>query len=799
MRKVILILLAVVFSTLLYSVTIQHVCPKTFIFNQDAQLMVEVVQGMSDIAEMTLHYRVVGDQHWLTEIVEQENEGSVYYKVTIPAKYLNTETVEYYFSIELNHGTVENFPAQDGTTPNYTLNPDFASGETSPGFVLLTDEPSVTADNGYLLVVSWFALVGEIDESSIEVWVGGKNVTSAAQISAPTIVYKETNPAPGDRKAIIRAQLGSKSIHSQVWTTQIMPGQGRVARPFNLRGNVNFASNYYDYSTAPAWGMVPENNATTWADLYATYGIMDIQTHIYKSSLEHSNKQPVDRYTLGLQLPFFDLFVGDNTPNISQLTLYGKNVRGIYSKLHNKHVALILSQGEAVRKTTSELDFDPLTAGIQPSGTFKQEAIGARLQFGNENGFMTGLNMSRHRDIISSLDSLYYMYNKIVDGQNQTVYTATAKDNAVLSYDLRINIPEQKTTVGGEIAGSLLNYNAIPGAITQADLETYTGEDIPFDPSEYSNLFVLNKNMEPFLPSRANLAWMGYMRTYFWNNLLGIQYAETGSAFNALGTYYQMQDSKALTFNDQFNLSRYFVLSGGLNWTEDNLMQHKSETNTSLSWNAQTLLQLPRLPYLKAAYFTSLGNNRVNSEITTTKIDKYERKSNSLSFGMGYNISQIRYVPTQLDISYRMGADNCDKTDTLDVVTPQTDNENSGLSLTMYNRFALIPLTLQFALSSNQQKELLTPLKNNNLNLLFGAGYSLWNSRIKPYLNYRTISLSGDQNKQHYGYFTLGVDTLPLKSLSLNTSVAFQEYSNQTSSNSDYDTFTWRMLLTQRF
>ncbi|GAB1365546.1 hypothetical protein MASR1M36_04170 [Candidatus Cloacimonadaceae bacterium] len=799
MKNYLIILVLLGLGTIISAVTIQHASPETFSFAEDTQLVVEVLQGLNDISEMKLNYRIGDDERWLSETVKQENPGSVYFKVDIPGKYLSTDLVEYYFSIKLNHGIVEDFPAQDGVATNYSLKSNLSEGDASPGFVLLTDQGSVSADQGYLLVVSFFALQGEIDPASIELWVGGKNVSSAAQISAPTIVYRDEHPPVGDRKAIVRAKIGPKSIHSQTWTTTITPGTKSMPKPFNLRGSVNFASNYYNYSQTKSI-LTPESDAASWADLYANYGIVDMQTHLYLSSLEHTNKQPVNRFNVGINIPYLELFLGDYSPSISQLSMNNQNLRGIYGKLHTNKVALILAHGQTLRKTSSETDIAPSIDGIQKTGTFKQEALAARLQFGNEAGFMMGFNLTRHRDIVSSLKSEYYQYSTTDTLNNiQTVYTTPARDNAVLSYDLRINIPEQKTVIGAEVSGSLLNYNTIPGPITQAEMEEYTGEDSFVDPAEYANLFVFNKNMEPFIPGRANLAWLMYLRSYFWNNMISAQYAQTGSAFNALGTSYQRPDSKVISISDQLNISRYLVINGSFNLSSDNLMEHKRETTTTLSYNLQSLLRIPKLPYLKAAYYASQNENKANQKIVSTPIDIFTGKSSALSFGMGYNLSQIPIVPTQFDISYRVGNDDYEKKDTLAVIQKLAENESNGLNITMLNRFANYPLTLQFAYALNNQDNLLNNLNNENQNLLFGAGYSFWQNRLKPYLNYRTISLSGDQGKQNYAYFTLGVEAYPISSFMLNTSLGFQNYSNKTNAGKNYDNLIWRVLLTQRF
>jgi len=362
-----------------------------------------------------------------------------------------------------------------------------------------------------------------------------------------------------------------------------------------------------------------------------------------------------------------------------------------------------------------------------------------------------------------------------------------------------LNIPEQNVVLGAEIATSLLNTNIIPGAISKEELEDYTGEDFPIDPQDFSDLFIINKNMIPFLPSRASIAWLAYFRTYFWNNLFNIQYAETGSAFNAFGSTYQMQDSRVISFTDNLNISRYFILSGGLNMIEDNLMGHKSETNYTTSWYLQSILRIPKIPYLKLSYYNNLSDNENNKDIDSD-FQNYENKSQSLICGVGYNITQIPYIPTQLDISYKIGTDNSCQTveeEKIDL----TDNENNSINLTMLNRFQKIPLTLKFALSLNNDENLLdvTNKKSKISNFFVGATYSLWDDRIKPYTDFRIVSSSGTQSDRDYLYYSLGVEAYPLSSLSINTNIAVTNYNNKNDSVYDYDNFIWRVLLTQRF
>ncbi len=800
MKKIVSLLLFSIIVIFTYAVSIQHASPLSYGFAEDVKLMVEVVDGLDNISSMKVYFRNEGEVPWMSEAATQESPGSVYYWATIPAKYFSDLQMEYYFEVQLTDGSVENFPTLDELTPKYTLIPKAMEGELSDGFVLLTEEESISADEGYMLAVSFFPLEEDIDPASIEVWVGGRDVTYAAQISAPTIMYKEDNPTPGMKKAVIKAKQGTKIIHSNVWLTEVLPGSNKRALPFTFRGAVNFASNVYDYSDPAVTPGVSDNDAASWADLYGSYGILNMQANLYVSSLEKSNKQPVNRYTFGVQLPGLDLFAGDYSPNLSQYTLYNKNIRGMYARFYGRVGSLTWAHGQSVRKTTNETIILNASGRDLKSGTFKQEAIGARIQVGNDSGLSMGLTASRHRDLISSLDSLYYKVTYTPAGADTTtaIYSTMAQDNAVVSFDMKINMPDNNMVIGAEIAGSILNKNTIPGPIDDATINEFLGSgDFPVNPVDYKDLFVVNKNMEPFLPGKANLAWTAYYRALILNNLINVQYSETGASFNALGASYQLKDSRNLTITDQLNLGRYWVFSGGYSMSGDNLMSHKSETNTYNSWFVQSMLRINKLPYLKAAFFNNAGENKENKEIQgTTPFQKYVRNSKNMSFGMGYNIVQIPYVPTQLDISYRTGFDDSKLNNVY-----QTDNESNGLNITMTNRYTSIPLTTQFSISTGDQKQKITTpiVENDNQNLFFGASYSLWENRIKPFANYRIVdysSLSGDLG---YNYFTLGLEAYPIKDMVISTNLGFQSFSNANDSSKDYGSTTWRVLLTQRF
>jgi hypothetical protein len=797
MKKVCLSLAVMCSFAFVLAVTALHVSPENTNPDTDIELMLEITQDAENIAGVDIHYRLVGENIWQSEAMRQDNPGSVYWRGAIPRNVVANDELEYRFELKLISGNTEYIPTNDDKT-FFKINPRAPKGTQTDGFVLLTDESSISADDGYVLAVSFMALAEDIDAKSIKVFVGGRDVSKHTQISGSVLMYREDRPQAGIQKAMVVATVKGRQMYSDTWITQILPGTKKVAFPIKMRGTVNLSANVYDESSNANSFSAGTNDYRTWADLYGNYGILDMQANLLFSSLEDANSQPVNRYTFGLSLPVLDILVGDNSPSLSKYTLSGKNIRGLYASLHGEYMALTMTHGESIRKTTYA--GDP-SNGIPQSGTFKQEAIGARLRLGREDGFSLGFSGSRHRDIISSLEEEYYRYQ---NAAGDTVYSALAQDNAVVSLDAQLSVLDQHVIMGIDMAGSILNKNTIPGPLSVEDLEDY-GLDLNFGsveivPADYAQMFVINKNMEPLLPSKTNMAMTAFLRMYFWNSFLNIQYSETGSSFYALGAFSPLKDTKMLTITNQTSFGRLLSISAGYSSTQDNLMGHKSETNNYENINAQLILRIPRMPYLKASFYDNIGKNAQNCAIMDSSFVPYNRDSRNISVGLGYNITQIPYVPTQLDIGYRFGNDFSESdTGTAQGFESLTENENNGLNLTMNNRFTILPLRTQVSYSSSQNKNIMLNQVFENSSVFFRADMSFWQNQIKPFVSYRATELKGDYDPQQYSDFHLGVESYPRKNLTATADLGFKSYTNDDDSNRDYDTTTFRICLTQRF
>lgn len=801
MKKYLFVLIALISLNAWAAISSMHIPPESFNPKQDLELKLEILQGGESLKRITLQYRQVPDENWLSSPMRQEEPGIFF--GYIPRGALSGEAVQYRFEFETDSGANEYLPDASSLTPYYHLALMGKTGTQSSAFIRLNDEDRISTDDDYLLVVSFLEIADELDLRSLKVFVGGREVTNKAEISGGTLLYRDENPIAGITKAYITAKQNGRDIHSETWITEILPGtKSRI--PLHYSGSINMAANAYSPSNKALSFGDTHNDFATWSELYGSYGWLQLSSNLYFSSLEESNKQPVNRYNIGLKMPVLEVIAGDYSPTLSDYSLNGRNIRGLHAKLDTKHLRLYWTHGESVRKTLAQEDS---LGVIGNDSSFKQEAIGAKLSIGAEDGFSLNIIASRHRDLKSSLDPEYYLLDsRFRDGEAEaedpaaeiTQYKLNAVDAAVAAVDLRINVPEQDVLMGVEVAGSLFNKNTLPGAFSEDTLEDY-GINLPISPSDIADIFVVNQNLEPFGLSASNLAWKVYLRSYMLNNMISVDYQEVGNSFTSLGSFAPLQDARILSIADQFHLGRYFLLSGSYNLTKDNLMGFNEISNRFQAIQAQAILRVPKMPQLKAAFNLDGAQNKKNAELDDFDFKPYKADRKSLNIGMGYNIIQIPYVPTQLDLGYRFGDDYRKEIRDSTAYTMLSENKHNGLNISMINRFKILPLRTYISYNNGEMKNLMGETSKKNSRIYLKAEYSLFNEILKPYLSISNSSLSGDQDTQNYNTIALGLTAYPIKNMNVNADYILQTYKNKTNSSTNYDNSTLRLLLSQRF
>lgn len=801
--KQLLTLAALLWLAALPALVVNHVPPLGYATNRPQEIRLEVLQGWNDLAEVTLYFREQGGSWYRQSPLEKETPEGPWLKAVLPAS-SSTQGYEYYFRCTLVSGAVETLPPAEAESRPFRLDPKSGLGEESPGFILLSDEPSIPASGGYLLAVSWYALEDELDLATLQVFVNGKNVTGKAVIGDNALVYRDANPRPGQTSAYLTAKTRSgRSLYSPTWTTGIKASGNVTTLPLNLRGSANAGANVYASAKDPAaivWGS-DQDDAWASLEMYSEYKKLAMNAYTYLSTLDKEQAQAVNRYRFGFALPGWESYLGDYAPDLNKLMMSNKNLRGVFTSLDTRSFGLTLAHGEMLRAAKGE-KYEVADAQKYTAGTFKQEALALRLRVGRERGLSLAFSTTRNRDIVSSLDRRY-----VQDGEVQLAFP---RDNLVLGSEAKLNLPAQNTVLGLEGAFSLFNRNTLAGAISQSDLGSYLGEDASFDPQQYEDIFIINTHLQP-LPITGTIkhpfpfsAWTAYARSLWFNNLLSLSYSRVGPYYQALSAGYLQNDAATLSFTDQFNYKQYLFLTAGLTNIQDNLAKHQLETNHYTTYFGQLLLRLPGYPHFSLAYSGNLGSNEKNARIDTLGVDlynPYRKSSNQLALGLGYEFQKLPVAPSILELGWRLEHYNEERQLGFGAgeLTETYDNNNSNLSLSLTSKFHALPLKTQLSCAYNLQDLVVSAEKKSNLNLTLRGEYRLYKDLLQPWAEFRASSLGGDQDSQHYNHITLGLLAAPWPDTNVSASLGGRFYSNADQEDVDYFSTTLRLALSQRF
>lgn len=802
-----LLVMVLISASWLSALVINHIPPSSFETDMTTEVRIEVIQGIAYISEAYLMYREHKSGEFISARMELESKESLWWRGYLPVTASPSSPYEYYFRFQLIDGSLETLPVFEPERNAYLLQPRIKPGDLTKDFILVSTEGTVRSGDGLVIAVSWFALEEAIDVQTVNLYLNGKNVTPRAYVGSSMLLYRDSSPKAGVYTYFLSAKTkDGQDFHSNTWSTVVISSGGMFNLPMNLQGTFRTGTSVYATANESP-NTFGRDKDDGWAnlELLGYHKNLQLQAYSHLSTRQNENSQHVNRFKLGVLFPFWSTYIGDYSPYLTHFTMSNRNVRGLFTKLHSRNAGISFTHGEMVRGIDGRQVIDPETKETTyTAGTFKQEAIAARIQLGPDNGLYFGITTARNRDIVSSLDSIYVFKA----GQTEPIQQAFPKDNLVLSMDARLTLPKQNIIIGVEGAGSLYNSNTYNGAISQSGLEEYLDTDIPFNPAAYEDIFIINTNMNPlpmssdFRDPSSFLAWQAYLRNVFMNNMLNVNVTQVGSSFRSLSSSNAQRDVTQWSVFDQYTFRQYLFLGGGISRNKDNLSKSKIETNVFDNYYVQAMLRLPRYPYLLASYTNSNSKNEPNSQIVVSDdalYNPYKRKSNVLSFTLGREFTELPVAVNNVDVGWRIGRDYAKTRDFSKALVKQYDYNTDNVSLSVSSRFVDIPLRTQVSVSYGTQENTVPDTGNNNLSFLMRGEYGLLKNRLKPWAEYRITSLSGDQDAQAYNYINLGLEARPLDTTSITTTLGWQIYNNDDKDNVDYTTTSWHLVITQRF
>ena len=402
----------------------------------------------------------------------------------------------------------------------------------------------------------------------------------------------------------------------------------------------------------------------------------------------------------------------------------------------------------------------------------------------------TEAEYSKNKDDVGSLDEQYYR------NLDDSLLVVSPKDNLVFGTDIRLSLMNQRLVVGTEAALSLFNDNIIDGAISSDDSLDY---DLPFDPQDFENIFVINESMIPFKPGMASIALKSYLRLFFYRNLLNISFTNIGSSFNSISTNYLQKDAMIISFNDNLMLmNNRLALNFGFNLASDNVDDTKDNTSTSTAIFTQAMYKPNDEMYFNLNFNTSGSEDGFIPDSTDFENTAIDIRSTSVSFGTGYLVKQISNAPTRFSLNFSNSLNKDNANDSFEY-------KRNNITLSAKTAFEHLPIktlySYTFTLNDNSTLvDSLNVLEKSNYNSIFLRGeFDLMEGQLKPYLDFRYNFFAGDINSQAAQMFNIGTGYEITPNSFISVDAGLKMYQNSDEPDSDYSRLNFKMKISQKF
>ncbi|MBN2355591.1 hypothetical protein JXO59_05730 [candidate division KSB1 bacterium] len=610
------------------------------------------------------------------------------------------------------------------------------AADSSAQFLILSPEShEALLPDDMILAVSFFADSSELDTASLQILLDGNDVTAFASKSPALITYEPRALKKGKHWIRVHAStLKGQSVPPAAVSFEIVAREKEKKISSRIRGHA-FSDLRHEqfFMQKQAVGMAG-------ADFSGQYGALEFGGNFFITSLEDKKYQPRNRYAFHLGTRWLGINAGDVYPQMNELILWGRRVRGLSGYVHLGFFNIDGVYGEVNRAVPSVVATTQDVGGQDSSyvvqyGVFRQNLIGIRPSFGSGRRFQLGFTVVKIKDDVGSLK-----------------YGLLPKDNVVMGPDITLSFLRNRIRFEAAVAFSLLTNNIYPGSTKKEELEDVFGSvDLPIDPKDIDSWLIINDSTTPLNPLElTSLAYRFQVRVNYFNNLITVGYKSIGPQYISLGNPWLRTDIQGLFFSDRVRLWQNRVyLSFGYEGMADNYSRQDDETVLDLRTLNYALTLYPgnkwptvninmrdhyRNNHLRSIYYDTLQVSDGPDFIPDTSYiarDSRERqlfRDFSVQASQNFNLLNLRH---QIFLTYILSK-NIDqfKATRLPGTLPQEmSNTIAMFSLTTNYRF---PLKTTLSLAANQNKISLNQTVSYN-SISLGGEYKIMGNRLTCY------------------------------------------------------------------
>ncbi|MEX1011038.1 MAG: hypothetical protein WDZ29_03160 [Balneolaceae bacterium] len=552
-------------------------------------------------------------------------------RVRFPVEISSREAtgIEYYFMLRLTDGSQITWPNvnEDESPVHVTvIDPETVERPLADfiDYTILSPQPGRALGEGDVLIaVALFYDDEDVEDGNFRILINEEDVTEEAEISPFVIKYIPEESSEGEKSVMILFEQGGEEFEVSSWNYRFVPGQeisfGEYAPVQNRppSGSLELGARNQEIS-----GM--NNDALNGRlRISGQRGHWEYSLNGYMTSQEDRRLQPQSRYSFEMRYgPWLELQIGDTYPMMSDLTITGRRVRGLNSRvsLFGERLEaqfIVGDMNRAINNIYSPIEVEPQFAGDQQvgtnytlgfeeggRGTFSQKLIGGRLAFGHRDRFRFAIHGFKVEDDTTSILVLDD-FNKLTEFQPELERNLTLGDrgyltdnpdeliiegsnprprgNLVLGSELSFSMDNQRIRFKSEGGMSLLNMDISEGPLNQQRAEEL-GLDLDVEIENVidrlSWLIIINEQMstlpfrfqenetgdlelEPFFPTSI-LANDSRLHLNYFDHQLQMRYQWVGPDYQTLANSTIRRDVSGFTVMDRFRLfeNRIYVTLG---------------------------------------------------------------------------------------------------------------------------------------------------------------------------------------------------------------------------------------------
>ncbi len=633
--------------------------------------------------------------------------------VTLPASAAVAPSLEYYVVFVLANGTYETYPLSDSRDPfsippQRTMRIAIQSGVATDSQVIFLSPDTDLPLSPDEVVISFSLLRADslVDRKATKVFLDGADITKKVVLSGDVGVVAPDNAGlamtPGAHQVIVRLFTYAGRLYRSASLSFDVTGMNFAAVPqpgkISYSASVALESRHEQIDSLGTW----YNRGSI--RVGAKYGDWKLVGNTFLTSDEKSDRQPQDRYYLGVESPWGHAGYGDQTPSFPDLILSGKRVRGIHAGLTLGIFNLDVTNGQTTRGIEGQLVAtlpDSLLTAAQladPSASYAQISPGlwGKYDFGTYQR-----NLFAIRPSFGSGETwqLGFTWMHAIDDTESIKTGSRPQENIVLGMDMVTRLDSRRIELSAQGAFSAYNTDISSGDISDARI----GQLFPNDSATVrqvrdilSHYITVNENLRPLSLKRLSTAAGDVaLQLRYFDNVLKLSYLYRGSDYTSFGQSFIRQDVQGYNINDRVRLlDNALFVTAGYEQLQDNTSHTKSATTVySTLTTAVTYSPVGNYPTVTVGYSRYDDDNGIDP-VSADSLNAISDVTNRFFLSSSYNFQWLADQRVTLNVS---------SSNRSDATTRDLSVNTATVGLSLDTRYR-IPLTTSIDAAMNFNK-----------------------------------------------------------------------------------------------